>query len=89
MKLKYDMTIMNMGDEYAAVPVGDDVNKFHGMLKLNRESAELLEQLKQDTDPMKLHKYMKEKHPELTDDEIGQMIVGFLNKLVRADLLAK
>ena len=89
MKLKYDMTIMNMGDEYAAVPVGDDVNKFHGMLKLNKESAELLEQLKQDTDPMKLHKYMKEKHPELTDDEIGQMIVVFLNKLVRADLLAK
>lgn len=87
MKLKYELTIMNMGDEYAAVPVGDDAAKFHGMLKLNEESADILEQLKEDTDPYKIHKYLKKKHPEATDDEIGQMLVDFLNKLVREGLL--
>ena len=89
MKLKYEMAIMDMGDEYAAVPVGDDAVKFHGILKLNKESADILEQLKEDTDPMKIHKYLKEKYPDMTDDEIGHMLVDFLNKLVREGLLTR
>ncbi|MBR0277595.1 MAG: hypothetical protein IJQ50_03950, partial [Clostridia bacterium] len=48
MKLKYDFTIMDMGEEFAAVPVGEDAAKFHGMLKLNAVSAEILKALKED-----------------------------------------
>ncbi len=87
MKLRYEFTIMDMGDEYAAVPVGDDADKFHGMIKLNKDSAEILEQIKDAPDPMTVHKRIKEKHPEMTDDEIGHMLVDFLNKLVREGLL--
>ena len=56
MKLKYDFTIMDMGEEFAAVPVGEDAAKFHGMLKLNAVSAEILKALKEDTDPAKVHR---------------------------------
>lgn len=87
MKLKYNFTIMDIGDEFAAVPVGDDAAKFHGMLKLNAVSADILEQLKEDTDPVKVHKYIKEKYPDSTDDEIGQALVDFLNTLSREGLL--
>lgn len=87
MKLKYDFTIMDMGDEFAAVPVGEDAAKFNGMVKMNAVSADIFEQLKSDTDPAKVHKYLKEKYPDSTDDEIGQTLVGFLNKLLREGLL--
>lgn len=80
---------MDMGDEYAAVPVGDDAAKFHGMLKLNATSADILEQLKEDTEPEILHKYLKEKYPDSTDEEIGHTLVDFLNKLIREGLLIK
>ncbi len=87
MKLRYEMIIMDMGDEYAAVPVGEDAAKFHGMLKLNKESADILEKLKEETEPIKVHNYLKEKHPDMTDDEIGHMLVDFFNQLVREGLL--
>lgn len=88
MKLKYEFTIMDMGDEFAAVPVGDDAAKFHGMLKLNAFSADVLSQIKEETTPEKVHAYLKEKYPESTDDEIGQALVGFLNALFRQGLLS-
>ena len=80
---------MDMGDEYAAVPVGDDAERFHGMLKMNEMAADILEQLKEDTEPMKIHLYLKKKYPESTDDEIGKTLVGFLNQLIREGLLVK
>lgn len=89
MKLKYEFAIMDMGDEFAAVPVGDDAEKFHGMLKMNEMAADILEQLKEDTEPMKIHLYLKNKYPESTDDEIGKTLVGFLNQLIREGLLMK
>ena len=45
MKLRYEFAVMDMGGEFAAVPVGEDATKFHGMLKLNAVSADILEQL--------------------------------------------
>ena len=87
MKLKYNFTVMDMGDEFAAVPVGEDAAKFHGMLKLNEASADILEKLKEETTPDEVHKYLKEKYPDSTDDEIGHTLVDFLNKLSREGLL--
>lgn len=87
MKLRFEFTIMDMGEEFAAVPVGDDAAKFHGMLKLDAVSADILGQLNEETTPEKVHAYLKEKYPESTDDEIGHTLVGFLNQLFREGLL--
>lgn len=87
MKLRYEFAIMDMGGEFAAVPVGEDANKFHGMLKLNAVSADILEQLKEETTPVKVHAYLKEKYAESTDDEIGKTLAAFLTRLSREGLL--
>lgn len=87
MKLRYDFTVMDMGGEFAAVPVGEDAAKFHGMLKLNEASAFILEQLKEETTPDKVHRLLKEKYPDSTDDEIGNKLAPFLNTLLKEGLL--
>lgn len=87
MKLRYNFTIMDMGGEFAAVPVGADASKFHGMLKLNSVSAEILKLLKEDTTPDKVHKALKEIYSESTDEEIGNYLALFLNQLLREGLL--
>ena len=89
MKLRYEFAVMDMGGEFAAVPVGEDANKFHGMLKLNAVSADILEQLKENTTPMKIHLHLKEKYPESTDAEIAEVLVKFLNQLNHEGLLEK
>ncbi len=87
MKLRYEFTVMDMGGEIAAVPVGENAGEFHGALRLNESSAFILELLREDTTPEVVHKALKEKYPESTDQEIGEMLVTFLNKLIREGLL--
>lgn len=87
MKLRYEIVTMDTGDEIVGVPTGDDAEKFHGILKLNDLAADILEQLKEETTPMKVHNYLKEKYPESTDKEIADALVEFLNQLVREGLL--
>jgi len=87
MKLRYEFTLMDMGDEFAAVPVDEGAAQFHGVIKMNAVSADIFEQLKEETTPEKVHAYLKKKYPESTDDEIGQSLVKFLNQLFRAGLL--
>ena len=87
MKLCYEFAIMDMGGEFAAVPVGEDADKFHGMLKLNEVSAIILEALKEDTTPMKIHLRLKEKYADSTDEEIAEQLVKFLNYLNHQKLL--
>ena len=85
MKLKYEFVIMDMGDEFSAVPVGDKT--FPGILKLNAIGAEIMEQLKEETTPEQIHRYLKEKYPDSTDQEIRESLVEFLNKLLREGIL--
>ena len=46
MKLVVNFDTVDMGDEIVAVPVGDGSEKIHGVLKLNKSGAEILEYLK-------------------------------------------
>ncbi len=87
MRLRYELVVMDLGDEYAAVPVNDSVSEFHGMLKLNAVSADIIGQLKEETTPDRVHAYLKDKYPDSTDDEIGQAVVKVLNQLAREGLL--
>ena len=78
---------MDMGGEIAAVPTGDNAQEFHGILKINDVAQDILEQLTEDTTPVEVHKYLKEKYSDSTDEEIGEILVDFLNQLIREDLL--
>lgn len=87
MRLKYQFVVMDMGGEFAAVPVGDDVDEFHGMIKLNETSADILKQIQEETTPEKVHAYLKQKYPDSTDQEIGESLAEFLNRLYAEGLL--
>ena len=49
MKLKYEFTTTELGDEIIAVPVGDNAREFSGVLNLNSSAAAILKLLQKDT----------------------------------------
>ena len=87
MRLKHQYVVMDMGGEYVAVPVGDNADEFHGMIKLNETSADILNQILEETTPEKVHAYLKQKYPDSTDQEIGENLAEFLNRLYAEGLL--
>ena len=62
MKLKHIFETVNMGDEFVAVPVDDSTNALHGVLKLNKEGAEIFEMLKNETTEESIIKTLSEKY---------------------------
>lgn len=48
MKMKSNFQIVNIVDEYMAIPVGDEMTSFGGTVLLNEVSAFLLEHMKKD-----------------------------------------
>jgi hypothetical protein len=49
MKLKYRFEVVDVGEELIAVPVGEDAEKIHGVLKLNKAGKEIADLLQEDT----------------------------------------
>ena len=87
MRLRYQFSIMDMDGEIAAVPVGDNCSEFHGMLKLNDVSADILSQLSEETTPEKVHEYLVSKYTDSSEQEIGEQLASFLNQLIAEGLL--
>lgn len=87
MKLRFEFSVMDMEGELVAVPVGEGAEHLHGIIKLNPVAADIFEQLKEETDPARIHRYLKAKYPGSTDDEIGHFLAAFLSKLYREGLL--
>lgn len=87
MHLKFKLSMMDMGGEIAAVPVGENASEFRGMLKVNEVSADILKLLAEDTTPEKVHARLMEMYPDSTEQEIGEQLAVFLNQLIREGLL--
>ena len=87
MKLRYEFSVMEMDGEYMAVPVGENAGTFNGMLRMNEVSAEILDLLKEDPTPEAVHRILRERYPDSDDREIGEVLTGFLNHLIREGLL--
>jgi len=87
MKLIYDLKVMEVGDELVAVPVGENANELHAMIKLNKEAADMLDCIKTSTTPEEAHKKIMEKYPDETKEETGRALCDFLNQLIKEGLL--
>ena len=91
MRLAVEMTIMNMDGEISAVAVGDDTAKFHGMLRLNEEAADIIAILVLSRENGisfdNLVKSLETKYTESTHDEIAKFTEDFLRKLWEEGLL--
>lgn len=87
MKLLYQFEMMDMGDEIIAVPVGDNADSFHGVIKVNETAKEMLELIAESNTPEEVHRKLCENHPEDDPNEIGQQLCDYLNKCIRAGIL--
>ena len=91
MRLAVEMAVMNMDGEISAVAVGEDNAKFHGMLRLNEEAADIINILnmsRQDGISFKnLVKSLQTKYTDSTLEEISEFTKEFLEKLWQEGLL--
>lgn len=87
MKLRYKFEIMDMGDNFAAVPVGDNAFEFRGMVELNDVGAKMLELIDQSETPEEVHQKLCALYPEDDQTDIGQKLCDFLNQLVKEGIL--
>lgn len=88
MKLNYDFVVTDMGDELVAVPVGENADQFHGMIRMNDSAAEVLELLKEELRIEELHRKLMERYPDSSMDEIGKFLETFINNLIREGVLS-
>ena len=92
MRLAVEMAIMNMDGEISAVAVGDDSAKFHGMLRLNEEAADIITILNMSRSHNgisfdNLVKSLQTKYTDATTEEIANFTEEFLEKLYQEGLL--
>lgn len=90
MRLAVELAIMNMDGEISAVAVGEDSAKFHGMLRLNEEAADILTILGLAKDGISFNNLvlsLQSKYTETPIEEIKAFTEEFLKKLWDEGLL--
>ena len=92
MRLAVEMAVMDMDGEISAVAVGEDNAKFHGMLRLNDEAADIIKILNLSRSHggisfNSLVKSLQTKYTDSTLEEIAQFTEEFLKQLWREGLL--
>ena len=91
MRLAVEMAVMDMDGEISAVAVGEDNAKFHGMLRLNEEAADIITILNLCRDNgisfNGLVKSLQTKYTDSTTEEIAEFTKEFLEKLWQEGLL--
>lgn len=88
MKLKYTFESVELGDEIVGVPVGESVRKIHGVLKLNKEGAEILQLLKTETTKEDIVKALSKKY-ENDPGTLSEYVHAFIGQLRSLDLLSE
>lgn len=92
MKLACEMAVMDMDGEITAVAVGEDSAKFHGMLRLNEEAADIINilNMSRSHDGISfdnLVKSLQTKYTDSTPEEIAKFTEDFLKQLWQEGLL--
>ncbi len=88
MRLAVEMAVMKMDGEISAVAVGEDSAKFHGMLRLNEEAADIITILGFGNISLEnLVRSLQTKYKESTPEEIRKFTEDFLDQLRKEGLL--
>lgn len=87
MKLKYTFEMMEIDDEIVAVPVGDNANTLHGIVKLNGTGAEILKLIQEEKSESEIVEELGKKY-ESAHDEIQAFVAAFLKQMAAAGLIA-
>lgn len=76
-----EIVITELGDEYVAVPVGNNPTKFKGILKTNKTGKEIIEGLMADKSKEEIASYLVEKYNDLNNEEALHYIDQYIEKL--------
>lgn len=87
MKLRYKFEFVEMNNELVGVPVGDNADEFHGMLKVNDLSKEFIELIDESSNPNEVLDKILQRYPEEKRNEVGQQLCDFLNQLIKEGIL--
>ena len=88
MRLAVEMAVMKMDGEISAVAVGEDSAKFHGMLRLNEEAADIITILGFGNISLEnLVRSLQTKYKESTPEKIRKFTEDFLDQLRKEGLL--
>ena len=86
MKLRYEFLVNKMGDEYVAIPSGEGIIEFNGIIKLQEKEAYVIELLNKETTLEDLVDATSEKFG-IDKAEIKEMVEFMAEELKREELL--
>ena len=86
MKLKYNFLVNEIADKKVAVAIGEDSEKFNGMIRLNSVAADIFDMLKEDVTEDDIVAALKEKY-DAEEDVISQKVHEFIESLQKSNVL--
>lgn len=86
MKLKYDFVTRKIGSQIVAVPVGEEVSRFNGMIKLNGSGEFIFNMLKEETDKGKIISEFLKAY-DATVEQATETVTDFIDILVKAGVV--
>lgn len=86
MKLKYNFEIMEIDDSNVAVPVGDNTDDFHGIVKLNDSALVVFEMLQEGITEEEIIQQLVQTYDQ-PEDEIAAFVKEFIDQLIRENLI--
>lgn len=86
MRLKYSFELMELEDEMIAVPVGDSVQMFHGVIKLNETSTDIFNLLRNDISTEEIVDAM-EKIYDVKRPDLEREVTHFIKEFDQRGLL--
>ena len=87
MKLKYDVFVSEMGENFVGVVVGSGIRQHRGLLKMNATGASILEKLREEITMEELVDKMAKEYTEETVETVSEVVRGFVEKLKDAELV--
>ena len=81
MKAKYTFEIMDLDNGQVAVPVGNNAEQFHGVLKINETAGDILDLLGQDITEAEIVEKLLQKY-EGEKLELAGHVHEFIEKLI-------
>ena len=87
--IKYPFKLVEMNDETVAVATQEGTAHFSGMIKLKEESSKFIfEHLQKGINLPDMIFLCLKKYPDSSIDDVGPMVIEFINTLKKEGLLA-
>ena len=86
MKAKYHFEIMDLDDGLVAVPVGNDAEQFHGVLKVNESAVSIIKLIEQETTEEAIVNALMNEYDE-EKQTITEFVHGFIETLYNEGII--